>query len=91
VKRFRPGEFPPTFIPYCALCDLPVARLAYRVPKEDSWAIEFMSQCCGKTQGRRITFAEMYRVQQTGEKFYLIVQKARVQQIKAAPKKARVA
>lgn len=81
---FRRDTHPPTFLPYCSLCQLPVARLMYRVPKEDSWAVEFDAQCCGKTQGRRITLAEMHRIRETGEKFYLIVRKGLRQQIAVA-------
>lgn len=83
MRSFRPGEFPPTFLPYCRVCDLPVARIQYRIPKAESWTVDFDGQCCGKTMGRRMTMAEMYRLQQTNEKFYLIVRKAETQNARA--------
>lgn len=84
----RKDSHPPTFIPFCRTCDLPVARLMYRVPKADAWTVEFDAQCCGKTQGARITLAEMRRIHDTGEKFYLVVRKGRSQQIAAQAKRA---
>lgn len=84
MRMFRAGRHPnKTVIPFCGICDLPVARMVYRVPKEDSWTVDFEAQCCGKTQGRRITLAEMHRICETGEKLYLVVRKGRDQQIAA--------
>ena len=84
TKLFRAGKHPNnTFLPYCQICQLPVVKLQYRIPKEDSWTVDFDAQCCGKTMGRRITLAEMERLRVTGEKFFLVVRKGRTQQIKA--------
>lgn len=80
----RAGSHPPTFLPYCALCQLPVTKLQYRVPKEDTDSIEFDSVCCGRQMGRRVKLAEIARIRQTGEKFFLIVQKRRNQEIRKA-------
>jgi hypothetical protein len=60
----------------------------YQVPKVDAWTVEFDAQCCGKTQGARITLAEMRRIHDTGEKFYLVVRKGRNQQIQGQAKRA---
>jgi hypothetical protein len=87
-RLFRAGEHPPVFVPYCGLCDLPVERYAYRVPKEDVEAVEFDSMCCGRQQGRRVSLGEMARLSMTGEKFYLIVQKRRFQEIRKAGARA---
>lgn len=82
MKPLRPGSHPPVFIPFCALCNLPVTKLMYRVPKEEVDAVEFDAQCCGKTQGRRVKLAEIARLSLTQEKFYLVVQKGRNQAIR---------
>jgi len=83
MRLLRAGEHPPCFVAYCALCCLPVARFMYRVPKEDTDSVEFEAQCCGKTQGRRVKLAEMYRLQVTGEKMFLVVGKRRHQEIRS--------
>lgn len=82
MRMLRAGSHPPTFIPFCSLCDLPVAKISYRVPKEDVEAIEFEGACCGRTMGRRVKLAEIARIRETGEKFYLVVQKNRFQEIR---------
>jgi hypothetical protein len=86
---FQREKHPPTLIPFCRLCEMPVARLMYRVPREDAWVVDFEAQCCGKTQGAKVTLAELYRLQQTNEKFYLIVRKGHHQQIAAQAKRRR--
>ena len=54
----------------------------YRVPKEDAAAVEIEAQCCQRTQGRRVSLAEMARVSRSGEKLFLIVQAKRHQEFR---------
>lgn len=88
MKLARAGEHPPTFIPWCSLCNLPVSKYQYRVPKYDTDTINFDAQCCGKTMGAKVTLAQMARLRASGEKFYLVVQTKRTQEIKAQPRRA---
>jgi hypothetical protein len=81
-RLFRAGEHPPTFVPFCSSCQLPVERYMYRVPKEDVEAVEFEAHCCSRTMGRRVKLAEMARLSATGEKFFLVVKKNRFQEIR---------
>ena len=76
---FRAGNHPGMVVPFCRLCDLPVARLRYRVPREDVYAIEFEADCCGRTVGRRVSLADMARARYSGEKLYLVVTKRQSQ------------
>lgn len=53
-----PGTPPPWFIPFCASCDMPVAKFtAYPIETEDCVSVE--AECHGKTTGTRVTRVQL--------------------------------
>lgn len=70
---------PPWVIPYCRLCDQPVERFTLGNPTNDFHAVTVEAECCGKTQGIRVTHDELMRVKRLGEKLWCVVRKGQAQ------------
>ena len=82
----KPGVRPPFIMPYCAVCELPVKRMSSKVVT--TWMhFDIEGECCGKTQGARITAEQLMRIKASGEKFFLTVRKGQLQGVKALAKR----
>lgn len=66
-----PGARPPFVVPYCRLCDLPVERFTV-LPVKSAYYVELEAQCCGRTQGIRMSVDELMRAKRGGEKIYAV-------------------
>ena len=66
-----PGRQPPYIVPYCQRCDMPVERFNF-FPVDSPHFIEIEGQCCGATQGARVSVEEIMRIRRAGEKLFLV-------------------
>lgn len=96
----KPGR-PPWIVPFCRFCDLPV-ELFTILDVKSPYHVEIDAQCCGRTQGVRISVEQLLHVKRTQEKLYVVVGPRRSQGVyqmrradapkqSAAPKKKKVA
>lgn len=70
------GQWPPDLLPYCQLCDMIVERLGvtpFKYHHQDFLVLE--AKCCGQTRGARIPLREVFRLRDTGQKWYIITRK----------------
>lgn len=70
----KPGDDPPSLIPYCQRCDQPCESFRFDV-NTTSDHIGIHSSCCGYQSSTRITLAVYREMAATGKKLYTIVRK----------------
>lgn len=67
---------PPWVVPFCSNCNLPVEKFTF-LPVTTPYHLEIEAQCCGLTQGARLSTDEIMRLKRLNEKLYLVVGRGR--------------
>lgn len=89
-KLLVPGTNPPWVVPYCRLCDMPAERFAVHGGQRihdrlvvggtvSAYYVEIEAQCCGKTQGKKVSVDELLRLKRDNQKLWVVVKKGAYQ------------
>jgi len=78
----KPGDDPPSLVPYCQRCSMPVESFRFDVVTSPHH-IGIHSACCGYESSTRITTQVYLEMMSTGQKLYTIVKKGNVAGLRA--------
>lgn len=70
MSNLIPGSRPPLVVPYCRCCERPAERFTYNRP-ESPYYLDIEAECCGITQGCRVSTDEVMRLLRNNEHLWL--------------------